>query len=177
VLQSDGPCPLVDHTLRKKPKSSTTSVNVNVRVVCVQSPGHIFTFVITIGGKTFSQGFVGQDAGLGEIPDGLAHLKVDVSTNSFIKEVILFDDPWGKKIDGHFHVFITVKIFHKVEVANVEAHIMCLWSVENTVPMQFGSCHVGGARGKFPMIVYQISPHCDSALGLLDHLKQTRKVK
>ncbi len=74
----------------------------------------------------------------------------------------MFDDPRGKKIDGHFHVFITVESCHKVEVANVEAHIMRLWSAEDTVPRQFGGCHVGGARGMFPRIVYQISPHCDS---------------
>jgi hypothetical protein len=68
----------------------------------------------------------------------------------------------GKKIDGHFHVLIAVKSFCKVEVANVEAHITRLRSAEDTVPMQFGGCHVGSAHGNFPRIVYQISPRCDS---------------
>ncbi len=77
-------------------------------------------------------------------------------------QVILFNDPWGKKIDGHFHVLITVKSRHKVEVANVEAHITHLRRAEDTVPIQFGGCHVDSARGKFPGIVYQMSPSCDS---------------
>jgi hypothetical protein len=77
-------------------------------------------------------------------------------------QVILFDDTWGKKIDGHFHVLIMVKSCCKVEVANVEAHITCLRSAEDTVPMQFGGCHVGGAHGKFPRIVHQNFPRCDS---------------
>ncbi len=106
------------------------------------------------GGEKFLQELVGQDAGLGETPDGLAHLKVDVSSDKFIMEVVLFDDPWGEEIDGHFYVLIMVKICCKVEVANVEAHITCLQRAEDTVPIQFGSCHVGGVHGKFPRIVY-----------------------
>jgi hypothetical protein len=55
-----------------------------------------------MGGETFLQELVGQDAGLGETPDGLAHLKVDVFSKNFIMEVILFDDPWGKRLMGIF---------------------------------------------------------------------------
>ncbi len=70
----------------------------------------------------------------------------------------MFYDPWGKKIDGHFHVLIMVKSCCKVEVVNVKAHITRLRSAEDTVPMQFGGYHVGGACGKFPRIVIKFSP-------------------
>jgi hypothetical protein len=43
-------------------------------IMCFQSLGVIVTFVITMGGEMFLQELAGQNAGLGETPDGLAHL-------------------------------------------------------------------------------------------------------
>ena len=81
------------------------------RPCCVHPESRgVFTFVITVGGKTFLQELVGQDAGLGETPDGLAHLKVDVSSNNFIMEVVLFNDPRGGNIDGHFYVLNRLRV-------------------------------------------------------------------
>jgi hypothetical protein len=60
--------------------------------------GCVFTLVITIGGKTFLQELVGQDAGLGETPDGLAHLKVDVSSNNFIRRPYCLMIHGGKRL-------------------------------------------------------------------------------
>ncbi len=94
-----------------------------------------FAFIITVWGKTFPQELVGKDSGLGETPDGLAHLKVDVSSDDFGIEVVLVDNPWLKETDGHFHVLVTVKCCHKVEVADVEAHMLCFWGAEDTVPI------------------------------------------
>jgi hypothetical protein len=95
----------------------------------------VFAFVITVSDKTFPQELVGKDSGLGETPDGLAHLEVDVSSNDFGIEAVLVDDPRRKEIDGHFHVLITVESCCKVEFANVESHISCFWGAEDTVPM------------------------------------------
>jgi hypothetical protein len=114
----------------------------------------IFAFVIALWGKMLLQELVGKDPGLGETPDGLAHLEVDVSSNNFGIEVVLVDDPQRKEIDGHFHVLVTVESRCKVEVADVEAHVLRFWGAEDTVPIQLGGCHVGSARGEFSGIVY-----------------------
>ncbi len=44
----------------------------------------------------------------------------------------------GGEIDGHFHVLIMVESCCKLEVVDVKAHIMHLWSAEDTVPIQLG---------------------------------------
>ncbi len=103
--------------------------------MCFQRPGVFFAFVINMWGKTFLQELVGKDSGLGESPDSLVHLEVDVSSNDFGIEVIFVDDPRRKEIDGHFHVLVMVEGCCKVEVSNVEAHVLCFWGAEDTVPM------------------------------------------
>ncbi len=91
---------------------------------CVFSEaGSVFALVINLWGKTFLQELVGKDSSLGETPDGLAHLEVDVSSDDFGIEVILVNDPWWKETDGHFHVLLMVESCRKVEVADVKAHI------------------------------------------------------
>jgi hypothetical protein len=92
----------------------------------------VFAFVIAVWGKSFLQELIGKDSGLGETPDGLAHLEVDVSSNDFGIEGILVNDPQRKEIDGHCHVLVTVESCHKVEVADVEAHVLCFWGAEDT---------------------------------------------
>jgi hypothetical protein len=116
--------------------------------------GSVFAFVITVWGKTFPQELVGKDSGLGETPDGLAHLEVDVSSDDFGIEFVLVNDPRRKEIDGHFHVLVTVESCHKVEVADVKAYVLCFWGAEDTVPMYLGGHHVGSVRGEFSGMVY-----------------------
>ena len=103
--------------------------------MCFQRPGVFFAFVINMWGKTFLQELLGKNSGLGETPDGLANLEVDVSSNNYEIEVVLVDDPWRKEIDGHFHVLVTVKSHRKVEVADVKAHVLRFWGAEDNVPM------------------------------------------
>jgi hypothetical protein len=93
-----------------------------------------FAFVIAMWGKSFPQELVGKDSGLGETPDGLVHLEVDVSSDNFGIEVLLVDDSRRKESDGHFHILLTVKSCRKVEYAYVEAHALHFRGAEYTVP-------------------------------------------
>jgi hypothetical protein len=59
----------------------------------------------------------------------------------------------GEKTEGHFHVFVMIKLCREIKITNVEAHVTCFWGAENSVPMKLGGCHVGSARGKFSGVV------------------------
>ncbi len=95
------------------------------------------------------QEIVCKDAGLRQTPYGLAHLEINVSADDFVKEVVLGEDPRGKQSDGHFHVLVPVKCCRQVEIADVKAHVACLWGAEDAIPMEFSGCHVSCARGEF----------------------------
>jgi hypothetical protein len=69
----------------------------------------IFAFIISVRGKMLSQELVGKDVCLGQTPDGLAHLEINVSADNFVEEGILGDNSRGKKADGHFHVPVPVE--------------------------------------------------------------------
>ncbi len=99
------------------------------------------------------QELVSKDAGLGQTPDGLAYLEINVSTKNFVEKVVLGDNPRGKKADGHFHVLILVECCCQVEISYVEAHVACLWGAEDAIPMEFSSCHVSCAHGEFPHLI------------------------
>jgi hypothetical protein len=76
------------------PKSSTRRVNEMGQEVCFQRPG-VFLHSFREGQDAFAK-LVCVDAGLGQTPDGLAHLEINVSADNFVEEVILGDDPRGK---------------------------------------------------------------------------------
>ena len=81
--------------------------------------GRVLAFVITVGGEAFAQEFVRKDAGLWEAPNSLAHLEVNESTDDFIVEVVLFDDPRGEEFERHFHIFVAVQGRGEVKIADV----------------------------------------------------------
>ncbi len=71
---------------------------------------------------------VGKDASLWQSPDGFSHLEVDVAFNDLLLEVVLGDDPKREQADGHLHVLVLVKRHCELEIADVKAHVMRLWS-------------------------------------------------
>ncbi len=63
----------------------------------------------------FLEKLVGQDAGLGKAPHGVAHFVINVSDEDFVLQGILFNDPWGKQGERYLHVFKSVKWGGKVK--------------------------------------------------------------
>ncbi len=53
-------------------------------------------------GEAFAKEFVRKDAGLQEAPNCLAHLEANETTADFFVEVVLFNDPRGKRLRGIF---------------------------------------------------------------------------
>jgi hypothetical protein len=134
-----------------------------LRGVFTKAPG-IFAFIISVRGKTLTQELVCKDAGLRQTPDGLAHLEINVSTDNFVKEVILGDNPRGKQADGHFHVLVPVKCCRQVEIANVEAHVACLRGADDAIPLEYRDYHISCACGEFPWVINLVAASCDSDL-------------
>ena len=79
----------------------------------------MFAFVVAVGGKSLAKELVRQNACLGESPYGFLHLEVNKASDNFVRQVVLFDCPGGKEVNGHFHVLISIESSREVKVANV----------------------------------------------------------
>ncbi len=71
--------------------------------------GSIIAFIISVGGKAFPQELVGQYTCLGETPDRVTHLKVNMSIVYLVVELVMFINPGGGKGNRNSYILISVE--------------------------------------------------------------------
>ncbi len=73
----------------------------------------------------------------------------------------MFDDPWGEKGKRDAHVFELVKRGGKVNVFDVEGHILSSWRADHADPKEFGHCDVGRLCCEFARVIDEVPTGCD----------------
>ncbi len=74
----------------------------------------------------------------------------------------MFDNPRGGKGKRDAHVLESAKRGRKVNVFDIEGHILSSWHAEHAVPKEFGHCDVGRLCCEFARVIDEVPTGCDS---------------
>ncbi len=74
----------------------------------------------------------------------------------------MVDDIIWKKLEGHLHVFVSIKWSFGIHVFDVCATNFGPWGTDDTVPHNFFSDHAGCTCGEFVWKINEVSANSDS---------------
>ena len=97
-----------------------------------------------------------------EAIDRFADFEVDESVFRVFVKVVLVDGGLRKNGDGHFHVLKTVHWCAEIEVLDVEAHILGVFSADDAVPQHLCGREICRACREFSRIIDQVSASCEA---------------
>ena len=89
---------------------------------------------VSMSCKPFFQEFVGQDSSLWEPIHSAPYFHVDKSVFGFPSEVVMVHNIVGEEVQGHPHVFISIKRGFEVHIFDVGACETSTGGADDTVP-------------------------------------------
>lgn len=97
-----------------------------------------------------------------EAVNRFANFEVDKTVFSMLVKVVLVDGGLWKNGDGHFHVLKSVHWCAEIEVLDVEAHILGIFSADDAVPQHLCGREICRACCEFSRIIDQVSASCEA---------------
>ena len=99
---------------------------------------------------------------MGKAPYCAPHFQIYKPVLCKVVQIVLFIRPGWEERKRHLHVFKSIEGGSQVKILDVEAHVLCAFSAEDTVPHQFQCGEVGCSCRELAGVVDEVASRRDS---------------